>query len=169
MTNLLQIIAAQINYDPTTGNMTWLVEKNSHGGKVHPGDSAGHVVPGGYVLVGVNGRIYRAHRLAWLLMTGEMPPSQIDHIDGNKANNAWSNLRLLGNAENCQNLHKAHRDNRSGLLGVSLHKETGKYVASIKPPKRRKVYLGLFATPEEAHACYLQAKSKIHRHWVPKS
>lgn len=157
-----EALMGQLSYSPETGLFHWLVEKNSHGGKVHVGDKAGHVNERGYVLIGLNGRLHRAHRLAWFYMTGEWPESMIDHKNGVRHDNRWLNLRLSDNSRNGQNVSRSHSDNVSGYLGVSFHKQTGKYVAKIKTPGSRSTYLGIFETPELAHSAYLSAKRELH-------
>jgi hypothetical protein len=61
------------------------------------GEQAGEIGSDGFLHIEINGQDYLAHELAWLLMTGELPPSEIEHIDGDKLNNAWANLRLKNN------------------------------------------------------------------------
>jgi hypothetical protein len=152
----------QLSYSPATGIFHWLVEKNSHGGKIHPGQTAGHLKDNGYIIIGVNGRIYRAHRLAWLYMTGEWPTDMIDHRNRVRSDNRWKNLRVSSASLNGQNMLKAHSDSATGLLGVCYHKQTGKYVAGIKAPGKERKYLGLFSDPTLAHRVYVKAKRQLH-------
>lgn len=117
----------------------------------------------GYVVVYVDGRLYFAHRLAWLYMTGNEPENQIDHIDGIKNNNKFSNLRDVTNAINTQNTHKARPCNKStGLLGVTANKRDGTFKAQIKI-NGKNLYLGDFFNPELAHAAYITAKRIYHK------
>ena len=155
-----------LDYDRESGVFLWKVERNSHGGKILPGMVAGHPAKTGYVIVGLDGRIHRAHRLAWLYVYGVLPATMLDHLDGNRSNNAISNLREIDVARNAQNTHKAHRDSLSGFLGVETHRQTKGFVARICVGGKRK-YLGLFPTPEEAHAVYLAAKKDAHPAWKP--
>lgn len=92
-------------------------------------------------------------------MTGRWPVGDIDHRDSNKLNNAFCNLREVTEHENLQNQRRAHRNNKSGLLGVS-HQAQG-YVARIYA-NGRKHYLGTFKTGEAAHSAYLDAKRRLH-------
>ena len=83
------------HYNPLTGIFTRLIAVAGRGGG-RVGDRPGWVKPGrygGYLLICVERRIYRAHRLAWLYMTGNWPSAFLDHVDLNKKNNIFSNLR----------------------------------------------------------------------------
>lgn len=113
-------------------------------------------------LVGrISGEMVRAHRVVWALHHGEWPSSEIDHIDGNPANNAVSNLRLATRAQNLHN-RRMYKNNRSGFKGVSYVPHTReKWEAQIRA--NGGVYrLGRFKTPEEAAAAYAQASQRLH-------
>lgn len=144
-----------LHYDSETGVFT---RRFSTGGKF-AGSVCGAPQNQGYVQVMIDKGNHLAHRLAWLYVTGSWPAAHIDHIDGNRKNNAFSNLREADRKTNAQNIRKAHRDNKTGLLGVTAHRR--KFVANIFVDgcARR---LGCFATAEEAHAAYLNAKREIH-------
>lgn len=114
----------------------------------------------GYVPINVLGRNYYAHRLAWLWMTGAEPKCGIDHINGVKDDNRWVNLRLADKSANAQNIKRARKDNLLGKLGVST-RAAGSYFARITLDGKR-IYLGTYRTPEQAHQAYLQAKRRIH-------
>lgn len=145
-----------LRYDPETGVFTWLV---STGRRCKIGDVAGSVDSHGQRVIGVQGRNYKAHRLAWLYMTGAWPEDQIDHRNGERADNRWANLRDATHSLNQQNQRKARANNRTGLLGVRARQ--GKFEAAIGAGGKQK-YLGSFSTPEEAHAAYLKAKRCLH-------
>lgn len=146
-----------LHYDPCTGVFTWLVQKSS---RRKVGDEAGGICGNGYRQIGLDGKLYLTHRLAWLWMIGEWPKDQIDHINGVRDDNRWSNLREATNAENCQNL-KINSNNKSGYMGVSWHAKKGKWKAQISSTGCNK-YLGQFTSPEDAHAAYLAAKAIVH-------
>lgn len=147
-----------LDYDQETGALTW--RKACGCQKI--GAVAGQIRRDGYTRVVIAGAGYQAHRLAWLWMTEAWPSAQIDHIDGVRSNNRWQNLREATQAENNQNMRVATVRNRSSrLLGVTKHKKTGKWQASIKLHGRSH-YLGLFAQPDEAHAAYVEAKRRLH-------
>jgi hypothetical protein len=145
-----------LNYDPATGLLTWKVGR-SH--KTPAGSPAGSLSKQGYVCVKVGGVLYKAHRLAWLLLTGGWPSQFLDHINGVKSDNRACNLREIGRAGNAENLHRARVDSKTGLLGVS--RDGFKFRATIQA-SRRLHYLGAYQTPEEAHQAYLTAKRQLH-------
>lgn len=90
-----------LSYDQGTGLFTWLIDR---GNGACAGQRAGTVDRNsGYVLVQIDGRQYRAHRLAWLYVHGRWPRPLIDHIDRNRANNRISNLREATSAINNSN------------------------------------------------------------------
>lgn len=105
---------------------------------------------GGYVVIRIAGYLYRAHRLAWLYMTGEWPALAVDHVNRNPSDNRWANLRQATPRQNGANSKPrgAH-----GLKGVHLHTRNRRWVAQIKKGGTT-VYLGSFDTPAEAHAAY---------------
>jgi hypothetical protein len=70
------------------------------------GDIAGTVNSHGYRIIGIDNLDYRSGRLAWFYMLGKWPIFEIDHIDGNKLNDIWENLRDVTNTVNCQNSKK---------------------------------------------------------------
>lgn len=144
-----------LRYDPDTGNFKWIVH---HGGNATIGRIAGTVAICGRIYIKIDDKSYQAHRLAFLFMNGEFPSDQIDHIDRDPTNNKWVNLRTCSRAENGQN-RVANKTNRSGLLGVSHHGNA--WCAEIKVNKKR-IYLGRFADPKQAHEVYLAAKAKFH-------
>lgn len=147
-----------LSYDPETGVFRWLVQAGRAGG---PGSIAGSKGKTGYWSVCVDGRMYRAHRLAWFFMNGRWPESDIDHRDGDRLNNRISNLRECKRHENLENQAVGKR-NKSGLLGVSWDSKEGRWRSAIG--KHGHTYhLGYFATKEEAHAAYLAAKKHLHK------
>lgn len=154
-----EYLQSVLHYDPETGIFTW---KNSGKGR-KLGRPAGALHKKlRSVQLQVGGKLYYAHRLAWLYMTGEWPKEHVDHMDGNPGNNRWSNLREATNAENMQNQRRARKDNQSsGLLGVTWHKAAQKFMAQINVDKRH-IYLGLFETAEAAYEAYLKAKRELH-------
>lgn len=145
-----------LSYDPATGEFLRLATPRNAS---KAGDVAGCVVDG-YRRISVDGRQYQGHRLAWLHAHGRWPADQIDHVNGIRDDNRLCNLREATNAENLQNL-TARSNSRSGLLGVSWHARAGKWMGQITH-NRKLHYLGLFATAEEAHVAYLEAKAKLH-------
>ena len=145
-----------LHYDPSTGVF---VRKVRTCNKVKVGDVAGNETSRGYRNIRVSGRLYQAHRLAWLYITGAWPEYEIDHIDNNKKNNAFANLRDVNRSINLQNVRQARGDNKSGFLGVSA--KNNKFIAQIKV-FGKVIHLGYFPTPTAAHAAYLEEKRRLH-------
>lgn len=152
------ILALNLSYDPATGVFTWLQQC----GRVKPGEIAGTISSNGYVQIRIKGRIYLAHRLAWLCMHGEMPALMLDHINMNKQDNRIANLRLANKSQNSQNT-LASAANTSGYKGVSWSKQSKKWRASIKVNQKAK-HLGFFELPEDAYAAYKNAAQELHTH-----
>jgi len=141
-------------YDSATGGLTWRIRV----GTVVAGSEAGHIDRYGYRRLRINRVVLLAHRVVWALHFGKWPKDEIDHIDGNRANNHISNLRQATTAENAQN-RKVHRNNTSGFPGVS--RSGGMWIARIRTPGERHC-LGVFETPEAAYQSYLDAKARLH-------
>ena len=146
------------HYEPTTGIFTRLVFINN---RLKVGDIATCINGHGYRVIKINSKTYKAHRLAYLYMTGEFPLDQIDHIDGVRINNCWFNLRNATQSINSQNLHAPHKDNNSGYIGVSWCKKNKKWRARIKI-NNKGLSLGYFADAKEASESYLKKKREIH-------
>lgn len=148
-----------LDYNPETGVFTRI--KSKRGDWV--GKAAGSLDRKGYVLMRLFGKYYRAHRLAFLWMTGAWPAEQVDHINGVRDDNRWCNLREANQSENSQNQGVAKRTNRLGLLGVRWHTIHKKFEARITK-NGKTVAVGYYPTPEQAHAAYLAAKKELHTH-----
>ncbi|WP_424578945.1 HNH endonuclease [Bradyrhizobium sp. USDA 241] len=109
-------------------------------------------------MIAVDGVRYYEHNLAWLYMTGELPPAgfTVDHEDRVRSNNRWSNLRLASDAQ--QNANQGARSNsKTGFRGVHSNGK-GRFRARIKI-NGKSVSLGTFDTVEEGAAAY-EAKAK---------
>lgn len=146
-----------LTYDPDTGIFVWNTRplshfKNSHGMNTFNAQLANKetVYKGnrGYFMISLNKRLYLAHRLAFLYMEGYFPENDVDHIDRDKSNNKWSNLREVStqcNMQNC-NLSKA---NKSGVCGVYWSRWDNKWIATIRVAGKA-IYLGRFVNFEDA-------------------
>lgn len=144
-----------ISYDPATGQFVRMAPKALFGKVAAP-----HEQSCGYMQIVVNRRLYYAHRLAWLLMTGAWPASQVDHIDGDRKNNRFANLREASPSENQQNI-KRKSNNTSGFPGVSWSNKAQLWKAQIGCNGRKK-HISYRATPEEAYSDYLREKQRLH-------
>lgn len=152
-----EALQAVLDYNPDTGVFTWIpcFGRGMHGRK----GVAGTVNARGYRYIMFKGRQCFAHRLAYLYMTGRWPTSQIDHINGVRDDNRWSNLRDANNGQNMENIDGPHGLTQTGVLGVTFRR--GRFEARIQQGKVR-IGLGSFKTKEEADAAYRAAKAVIH-------
>lgn len=146
-----------LHYNPETGVFTWRV---SNSNRAPAGSVAGTAHGAGYRELSLDGGRYLEHRLAWFYVHGVWPTAGIDHRDGDRVNNRLLNLREATKAENQQN-RAAQANNKSGFVGVSWYKRGHAWVAQIGVGGRQR-RIGLFDTPEAAHAAYLAAKKQLH-------
>lgn len=144
-----------LDYDPETGVFTWRI---SAGRRVKAGQRAGAVKASGYRVIGVCGDLHYEHRLAFLYMTGAFPKNDADHVNRDKADNRWSNLRDATVLQNSGNAG-IRRDNTSGVKGVGWNKKAQKWMVRIRINGRSK-YMGLFDDIGEAAAAYAEAAKK---------
>lgn len=119
-----------LEYDPETGDLTWKVTR---GPRAQAGDKASGS-NGRYGTVRFGGVLQYTHRVAFYLMVGRWP-EQVDHINGNKRDNRWQNLREVTQQENSRNAKK-YSTNTSGCTGVRWHKNIQKWGASIRVDSR---------------------------------
>ena len=151
-----------LSYDENSGVLVW---KPRPGFRQFNTRFAGHIAgctdPAKYVRVRIEGRLYLAHRVAWLIVHGKWPANDIDHRFGIAVGNAFANLRSATRTENMQNKVMAS-NNTSGFIGVSWAKGSFKWTARIKVPNGKYLHLGLFETKETAAAAYAAAKRRHH-------
>lgn len=148
-------LKSQLNYDPDTGIFTRLLAKQG----VKIGDVAG-TNKDGYVNINVGGRLYKAHVLAWLYMSGVYPVCYIDHIDKNKSNNVILNLREATASQNGFN-KTTQKNNKTGQKGVFFDKFRNKYRVEAQINGIKK-YLGRFDKFNDAKNAYLDFAIKHH-------
>lgn len=160
-----------LDYDPETGMFRWKERAPNEHYCEHScialnARDAGKVVgtagPQNYLQVQILGRKYMLHRLAHLWMLGEWPDGEVDHIDGDPANNAWSNLRVVTRAQNRRNAAR-RSDNASGVTGVWRVPESGKWLAYIRYD-RRLLNLGRHVNFDDAVAARRAAEIKYGFH-----
>lgn len=157
-----------LHYNPTTGDLTWKTRgrewfksdgsckswntKNS--GKVAGRrDTCHHGKT--YIKVKFDGVIFRAHRLIWVYVHNTTP-EQVDHIDGDGTNNKLSNIRAASPTENARN-HKLQSNNTSGVAGVNLSGDTGRWQVRISSNGRR-VLIGSYDDANDAISARLKAE-----------
>jgi hypothetical protein len=144
-----------LRYNPSTGEFTWKVARPG----VLAGTPAGAKSAGGYTSISLNDVQYKAHRLAFLYMTGKWPKEDVDHINNRKQDNRWSNLRAATRQQNLMNM-SPHSDSASGRKGVSWDKSAKSWRARImfggKP-----FDLGLHISIDDAAKAYQKAAKKL--------
>ena len=144
------------DYDPETGNFVRLIGRSGPNARV--GDIAGCDNGQGYIRIYVDGKPFKAHRLAWLYVHGHMP-KEIDHANRDRSDNRIGNLRDVSRSQNRMN-SGAYRNNTSGLTGVSWYPQTKKWKAQIQRQGKKKA-LGYFESKEAAHEAYLSAAREM--------
>ena len=161
-TKLIWITQAElktlVDYNPVTGIFTHKKSYYGSGGKV--GRPAGSLCSKGYVIIRLNKKNYKAHRLAFLYMTGKFPENQVDHINGNKSDNSWENLRAATQSENMCNI-----PSKDIVRGVYFNKKTQKWVVSISKNNVR-YNIGSFTDLELAELVAIEAKDKYHKEFA---
>lgn len=137
------IVDEYYRYDPVTGVVKY--KKRINGGSKDEGDIVGSINNRGYLASRINGQYTLLHRAIWVIMTGDQP-DEIDHINGNRADNRWCNLRSVTRAENMKN---KKRYKGSKYNGVTYRKDTGKWRARLRIDGVL-VNIGQFDTEQEA-------------------
>lgn len=160
----LEFVKESLNYNPETGEFFWRFDRPDYHFKdwrgrngfyknIDPSGKAGSPSkptkrnPCSYIVIGLKGKNYKAHRLAWFYHYGEWPDGDIDHINLNTLDNSIANLRISENKLNHRNRSR-YRNNTSGISGVSFHKKLGKWQAEgqqVIEGKRIRHYLGVFS------------------------
>ena len=151
-----------LDYDPSTGELRWKVSR----GRAKAGGIAGSKTSQGYREITVNRQRFFVHRLIWLMTHGRLPKEELDHINGQRSDNRLENLRECSRVENLQNLRGKRRNAKTPYMGVIKNSKGRKgqprWSAAIRVNKKR-IYIGSFDTPEEAHEAYLNKKRELHR------
>lgn len=159
-----------VNYNPLTGFFTWR-KRPVHSATKRTdktwnsrfaGKQAGASTSGGYVQIALRSKLYAAHRLAHLFMTGEWPEHEVDHVDGDRADNRWHKLRAATRQEQVLNMGMPTH-NTSGVVGVLWNKQNGKWKAQVKV-SNKVMNLGSFETKEEAIAAREAANERYGFH-----
>lgn len=145
-----------LHYDPETGIFVRIKKVCNHSAGEYPG----YINDSGYLIINVDTRKYRAHRLAWLYMTGYFPEFEIDHENQNGLDNKFSNLRPATHLQNMKNVPMPSH-NTSGIKGVSFRKDRNKWRASIQS-NGKWMHLGYFEKIEDAAMAYKLASKSLH-------
>lgn len=143
-------------YDKAIGHLV----RNFKRGKALAGTFSSCTDRNGYIVIGVDGKIYKEHRLVWLYVNGEFPDGDLDHINRIKADNKIENLRCVNKCQNRENID-VHKNNKCGVKGVWLHNQSGKWCASIGK-NGKNIHLGSFNSIDEAAVAYKKAAEIYH-------
>lgn len=165
----IQYLRECLSLDPISGELIWRVRPRRHfesdkGWRVFNSKRAQRVAgtaskTTGYVVLNFNGSLYAGHRIAFAMHFGAWPRGHIDHVDGNRGNNAIANLRECSRSQNQQN-RAVQANNTSGYKGVHRHYD-GRWRAVIQVNKSI-IHIGVFDTPEQAHVAYTAYAKRCH-------
>lgn len=159
---LTDLTAAEVrerfSYEPDTGTFRHISPSAKHRGSKPIGSIAGCISRknGGYWVLWINGRWYRAHRIAWLYMTGEWPIGILDHADCNRTNNKWANIRIASRSENSANSPQ-RKPNSSGYKGVFKVNNRFRAIIGVN---RKIIHLGTYDNSQDAYKAYVAAAHK---------
>lgn len=141
-------------YDETSlSGLRWKISVGRFN-RIKANSQAGCLNDGGYYLVRLNNKLYKAHRIIVVLHGINVSGKVVDHIDRDGSNNKILNLRVVSQKENMQNVseHKLSSINKSGVQGVHYHKR-GYWVASWYEHgkiKRKYFKITKYSSSEEA-------------------
>lgn len=139
-----------LNYDQGTGIWRWKIRQGRSGA----GTIAGNKSIKGYIQVQVEGKNYTAHRLAFLYVTGKWPRKQVDHINLDRSDCSWNNLREATSSQNGAN--RRVRSDKQNRLPKGVYPNGSGFCARIQINEERK-YLGQFKNIEDAQQAYERA------------
>jgi len=169
----LEYLKECFEYFPDSGKLVWSHRPENHfvSSREHKrycstrlGKEAGRIRFDGYLELRLDYVYYGVHRIVYKLMTGEEPENFIDHINGDKSDNRWDNLREATSTQNNHN-RKISKNNTTGYKGVSWNSHFGKYKSSIRVGEGRRIFLGYFDSLEEAKDSYNKAADQHHKEY----
>lgn len=171
----VDFLRSVFDYNPETGVLTWKDRPESHFPtrrgfncfrSTFAGKPAGCKAKSGYVYVRLDGKLHKAHRVAFAHFHGKWPTSMIDHKNGIKDDNRIENLREATASGNLQNKRNASSNNKtSRLIGVTWADHANKWKAQIHS-QGKTINLGYFDDKHSAHQAYLNAKLDMHPFYV---
>ena len=146
-----------LDYNPDTGVFTFKV---ALGKKIRPGKIAGWVSSFGYLIITIDGVDYRANRAAYAIVTGALPKGLVDHINTDKLDNRWKNLRLADKSKNSMNTG-LKSSNTSGYKGVSWCRYREKWVCQVGL-NNKNYFGGAFSDIKDASEAAVALRNKLH-------
>ncbi|MAN98520.1 MAG: HNH endonuclease [Roseovarius sp.] len=167
-----EILREILRYEPKTGLLFWRERPQrffrnyrscrSWNGKFAGTEALNSANDRGYKCGNIFAKHYASHRVVWAIVHGEWPTEQVDHINGDRADNRIENLRAVSSCENNQN-RQIPSNNSSGQMGVSWHKSQRKWCASITVAGQRS-HLGHFNCITAAKCARIAAEAKHRFH-----
>lgn len=166
-----------LRYEPETGKLFWrertpdmffgAIQNREHTCASFNSSWAGEeaftaTMLNGYKIGAIGHRSLTAHRVIWTMITGDWPKADIDHINGDRADNKWCNLRSVSRRENLKNMAISKR-NTSGHIGVYKDRRRGAFFAQIKVDGET-INLGSFGSFDEAVIARKAAERKYGFH-----
>lgn len=159
-----------LDYDPETGVFAWKERPRHHftcdwSWKVQgsrKGTEAGYLDPTGYIQLRIKNVLYKAHRLAFLYMEGAFPEQEVDHINHQRADNRWSNLRPVSGWDNSKNCTR-RTDNKSGHTGICWASQKKLWLVQISISKKNK-FIGYYHDIEDAIEARKKYETKYNYH-----
>ncbi|EMC4142370.1 HNH endonuclease signature motif containing protein [Cronobacter sakazakii] len=167
----IEYLKEALEYTPDSGVIRWKQRPKNHfktdnSWRATNANFAGKVAGArdndGYFRIGIDGRLYRSHRVAWALHYGYWPENEIDHISGDRGDNRIDNLRTVTSAANNKNL-RLYSTNKTGVPGVGWYKARGKWRAKINVSGKVK-HIGYFDDFCEAVKARKAAEMKLQYH-----
>ena len=170
-----EVLRQLLDYVPETGKLYWKerpfsmfrdgAQSAQHNAAIWNAKNAGREAcsstANGYLETSLHRTPVLAHRVIWKMVTGEDAQS-VDHIDGDKSNNRFVNLRGVTQIENGQN-QVLRKNNTSGVMGVYWSKPHNKWIARLNY-KYKTIYIGIFETFDEAVAARRAAEREYGLH-----
>lgn len=166
-----EVLKELLHYDPDTGIFTWKERDRRYftstghqttWNKRFSGKETNGLSVQGYVRISIFYKRYRAHRLAFLYMEGRFPRDKVDHWLGDRADNRWNKISHSSQLQNCRNM-KICKRNKTGIIGLSWHKKSQKYMACINVNYKTN-YLGIYEDFFEACCARKSAEIKYNFH-----
>jgi len=160
-----------LSYDPETGILTWkkcprIYFKTDWAWKSwnskFANSTAGNKEKNGYIRIAIKDESYKAHRLIAVMIGENISESEIDHINHDRSDNRWGNLRIVSHPENGKN-QAPSKNNKSGFNGVSWSKISDKWRAYINVGPKQ-IHLGCFAMKSDAIAARESANIRYGFH-----
>lgn len=166
---LYELVRLTLTYNPTTGSFThnfrprsmfasdrdWKKWNTRYAGKEAGSTKKNHWNGKYYKYIRLLDKDYMFHRIVWLYTNGVLP-EVIDHINGDPTDNRLCNLRNTTPLGNSRNMRR-RKNNVTGIPGVIVHCQNGRYVAQIGVEGKTK-HLGI--TPDFFEACCLRKSTE---------